>query len=409
MASYKIADNLLGFLVIILLISSLGQVMSDLYLPSLPAMAETLGVHTDWIQLTLTVYMLGYCLSQLIYGPFSDAIGRRPPVLFGLGLSLVGSVLCWESVSIYWLFIGRLLQGFGVGAGMALTYSILRDLFEKETLAKYNSFLSMSSVGILVLAPILGGYIQFYIGWRYNFVFLGTYTLFILIFFYYKMPETNQYSHQMHRTFKSIWSNIQQLCTSVHFLRFTLCTFCAYAGILAWLTAAPIVLQNIVGLNAVEFGWLYLFSGLGFAFGGFLNAKYVMKYGIEYLMKHGMAYQFLSGLLMLLFYLLGYINTYVIMVPVILFMFGSAFVFPNASARAFDPFAKIAGAAGGVFSFMQILGGVVSSSILSAVHDDNQLPMAIAFILTSLLSITIFTVFKTKIGDGTGQVGHDNL
>jgi MFS family permease len=127
-----------GLLAVILLVSSLGQVTSDLYLPSLPYMADNLKVNAHWIQWTVVIYMVGFCLSQLIYGPWSDAIGRRTPLIIGLSINFMGGLICLFSGNIWILYLGRFFQGLGVGAANSLARPILRDLFEKEKLAVYN-------------------------------------------------------------------------------------------------------------------------------------------------------------------------------------------------------------------------------------------------------------------------------
>jgi Bcr/CflA subfamily drug resistance transporter len=393
----KSVNHTIILLLIILFVSSLGQVTSDLYLPSLPNMAKSLNVKTHWIQFTVAIYMAGFSLSQLIYGPWSDAIGRRIPLLTGLSINFTGGLICLFSPNIYILFLGRFLQGLGVGAANSLARPILRDLFDKEKLAIYNSYLAASGVFILSTAPVLGGYIQHYAGWRYNFLFLSLYGLFILWFYYSKVPETSRHHHQDNYKLKTILINAKTLLKSSIFVRFSLCPLFTYAGILAWLTAAPIVLQEKVGLNSVQFGWLYIFSGIGFATGAFLNIKLVTMFGIDKMMELGFFCQLSAGGLMLFFYLLGYINTYVIIVPILLFMMGASLVFPNSSAGALTPFPKIAGMAGAVFGFVQILGGAVSSSVVALAQDENQFPIAIAFIITALLSMLVFRVFKSKV------------
>ncbi|WP_133127272.1 multidrug effflux MFS transporter [Legionella nagasakiensis] len=386
----------ISLLAIILLVSSLGQVTSDLYLPSLPSMAKSLSVNASWIQFTIAIYMAGFSISQLIYGPWSDAVGRRVPLLVGLFINFIGSLICWLSPSIYLLFLGRFLQGLGVGAGYTLARPILRDLFEKEALAVYNSYLAVSTVFILSTAPILGGYIQQYAGWRYNFLFLSLYGLLILYFFYRKVSETSQYHHKDNFRFNVILTNANTLLKHPIFLRFSLCPLLTYAGIVAWLTVVPILLQEQLGLSPVQFGWLYIFSGIGFAVGGFLNMRFVMKFGIDKMMVLGFLCQLGAGLIMLLFYLFGYMNTWVIVAPILLFMMGSSLIFPNSSAGALMPFPKIAGTAGALFGFMQIFGGALSSSIMALLHDQTQLPLAIAFISMALLSILVFYGVKSK-------------
>lgn len=387
-------NHRLHLLLIIIFISSLGQVSSDLYLPSLPNMANYFLVNSNWIQFTIAFYMSGFCMSQLVYGPWSDAVGRRLPLLAGLVINCIGSVICWLSPNIYLLFLGRLIQGLGVGAGYSLARPMLRDLFEKEILAFYNSFLAITTVVILTIAPILGGYIQQYFGWRYNFLFLSIYGFLILCLFYRKTPETSQFHHRDNFKIKVILMNTKLLLKSPIFLRYSLCPFLTYAGILAWITEVPIVLQESIGLSPVQFGWVYIFSGLGFSLGGFLNMKFVIRLGIELMMKIGVVFQLFAGILMLVFYYLEFFNTIVIVLPILFFMLGSSLVFPNSSAGALTPFPKIAGTAGALFGFMQILGGAIASSLIALTDRHDQLPIALAFIITASMSLFIFRVFK---------------
>lgn len=386
--------EIINTLILILFISSFGQVASDLYLPSLPGIAQDLQVNVHWSQFTITLYMFGYSISQLIYGPLSDGLGRRVLILVGMLLGLIGSILCTISPDIWWLYAGRLLQGLGLGAGMALSRPMLRDLFSKETLAVYNSYLAIVSVVILSVGPILGGYIEYYIGWRFNFLFLSLYAFVLIIVFYLKVPETNPHLHPDHLKPAVILNNTITLISSFVFLRFTAAVFMTYAGILAWLTAAPIVLQEQAGLSPVEFGWLYVFSGLGFAVGGIINAWLVARLKIERMIFLGFFIQLIAGLFMIVTYWAGYFNVWVIIIPVTIYMVGSALIFPNASAGALSPFPKIAGTAGSIFGFLQILGGALSSALISLNKEENQLPMGIALLITAILAMWIFIITK---------------
>lgn len=386
----NIHENLKLVLGVILLISSIGQVMSDLYLPSLPSMAKNLKVDTTYIQFTIALYMVGFCLSQLFYGPISDGIGRRKPIIYGLIICFIGSILCTIADNISIIYIGRFLQGLGVGSGTALARAVLRDLFSDEILAKHNSYIAMASILILAIAPVLGGYIETYLGWRFNFIFLTLYGAITLLLFFFSLNETNQHMHPENLIPKVIKRNITELLTNRPFLRFALCPLLSYAGILAWLTAAPILLQETIGVSAVEFGYIYLLSSIGFVLGGFLNAKMVENQGLEKMMTIGFVLQLIAGLIMFISYAASYLNILVIIIPVMLYMMGSSLIFSNSSAGALKSFAHIAGLAGAIFGFMQVLGGVIASNIFSVIHEENQLPMSVAFILTAGLGIVLF-------------------
>lgn len=227
------------FFIILVLISSLGHVSTDLYLPSLPAIAENLQASFQSVKLTISIYVLGFAIAPLIYGPLSDGIGRRKPLIAGLIIYLIGSLICFSAQNIQLLIAGRLLQGIGAGAGTTLFRSILRDLFSGDKLARYGSYSALVTVGALAAAPIIGGYLQLYLGWRSNFIFLFCITFLALISVSFIIPETNQHLHPEHLTAKKIKSNFFTLVSNPIFVSYSLINFLTYGAILAWLLQVP--------------------------------------------------------------------------------------------------------------------------------------------------------------------------
>lgn len=223
--------------------SALGQVTSDLYLPSLPAISQGLNTTDHIAQLTIATYMIGFSLSQLVYGPLSDGIGRRKPLLFGLVLCLIGGVICLTAQNIETVIVGRLLQGVGAGACGALFRPIFSDLFSGEKLAKYGSYAALVGIWFLAIGPVFGGYIQHYMNWRMNFVVLVTASLIALFAVMLVLPETNIHLHPSNLRVSKIKKNLIALLTSPTFLGYNFCSLLTYGAITAWLTAGTIVLQ----------------------------------------------------------------------------------------------------------------------------------------------------------------------
>lgn len=375
-----------SFLTIIIFASAIGQIATDLYLPSIPSMSEVFHASPHTMQLTITIYMIGFCTTQLFYGPWSDAVGRRKPIITGLILLVIGSVVCCFATQIWMLFLGRLLQGFGSASGAALCRATLRDLLDKEQLAKVNSYLAFSMIGLLTLAPIVGGYIQQHAGWQYNFALVTCASLALLTAYMIHIPETAAHLHPENFTFRVISRNAKMLLTSREFMRYAICTFCTYGGVLVWLTATPVLLQNVVGLTPVQFGWTYLASGSGFLLGIISNMLLIIRVGIERMVTIGISLQVTAGILMLLGYCAGYLDTLSVMLPIGVYMIGTSLIFPNASSGSLSPFPKIAGLAGAIFGFMQISGGMISSAMVACMPDQNQLPIAAGFLLFSAIS-----------------------
>lgn len=381
-------ENILFILLV--LISTLGQVSSDLYLPSLPAIAENLGASFKAVKLTITAFMIGFAIAPLIYGPLSDGIGRHKPLLFGLSLCLLGTIICFSAQSIEILLIGRLCQGLGAGAGSSLFRSILRDLWSGAKLAKYGSYSALVGILGLAFAPLLGGYFQHYFGWRSNFIFLAVITFMALLCVIFIVPETNRYLHKDHLTAKKIKNNFFTLVSSPVFMSYSSINFLTYGAILAWLTSGPILLQKVLLLSPVDFGWIYAIVGIAFALGALLNSLFVVRFGTEFMLQFGMFCMLIAGCLLLGFKLLGYINVFVIVLPVMLLLFSVPIVFNNSFAGAFHPFPQIAGMVGALFGTMTTLGGAVTSSLLAFAPDKNQLPMAIVIVGCAVLSWGIY-------------------
>ncbi|OGT34016.1 MAG: hypothetical protein A3C44_07780 [Gammaproteobacteria bacterium RIFCSPHIGHO2_02_FULL_39_13] len=382
------------FFLYLFLISCLGQISSDVYLPALPTIRNVFDTTEQWMQLSLAVFMLGFSISHLIYGPISDAIGRKKPLLCGLGVCIIGTSLCLFSTNISTLIIGRILQGVGAGAGAALFLSILRDVYQGNELAKMSSFLGISRVILLASAPLIGSYLLHFFDWRACFTFLLIYAIMCLLCTEFILGETNKYMHSHKMHIKHIVKNVWHLMTQGSFMSYAFCVTLAFGGILAWLTTLPFLLQDVVKLTPIQFGWVSAIAGLFFIVGGFINALIVERFGLEKMLVTGLLIMLIASIAMLFFGLAGKINALVIMIPVIIYIIGSSFIFSNAYAGAMHPFSEIAGTAGAVFGFLQILGGAVSSFIMSLIENYNQVPLAIILLLSA--SLALVAVFFTN-------------
>ncbi|MDF1760475.1 MAG: multidrug effflux MFS transporter [Coxiellaceae bacterium] len=370
------------FFILMFLLSCMGQISSDVYLPALPVISEDLGVPVHPVQLTIALFFFGFAVSHLFYGPISDSVGRRKPLIVGIIIAMIGSVICIYTTHIRTLEIGRFVQGFGAGAAATIYRSVLSDLYYGKKLSKVSSFLDISRIFLLASSPLIGAIIMHITGsWRSCFQFLFLYSAVSLIGVLLILKETNEHKHLHKVEIKHIANNIFTLVSSKVFMGYTLFVMLTFGGILCWLTTLPIVLQRVVGMSQIGFGGVSALAGMFFMVGGVINAFLVGRLGLNRMLFIGFSIMLLAGLLMLGLGLYGYIDIYVIMVPVITFIIGSSMVFPNSYAGAFRPFKMMAGTASAIFGFMQILGGAVSSFIMSYMQTYNQIPLSIALIV----------------------------
>lgn len=393
MISQKNKNRLFFFLV---LISSLGHMSTDIYLPSLPAIAEAFRIDISTTQWLIVTYMLGFSLAPLCYGPISDHKGRCKPLISGLVLGLLSSIICFSSNNIKIFIIARFFQGLGMGATVALFRSILRDLFSSVELSKYSAYSTLITFMILAISPIIGGYLQHYYGWRSSFITLSLLTCLALLTVLFAIPETYQELKPERLSINKMKLNLLMLVTNKVFVGFCCINFLAYGAMIAWLTTAPILFEHVLGLSPINFGWIYALPSIGVLFGAIFNSHFVKQYGTLKLLQLGIFLMMAAGLCLISFKWFGYINVTVIIGPAILLLFSLPLIFNNAFAEAFHPFPHISGMAAALFGTLTTLGGFFSSSILTIWQDLDQFPLALVVLSYSVLAQGIYMWIISK-------------
>lgn len=383
-------------IVIAVILAAVGPFCSDSYLPSLPIMTQIFNTSENIMQLTITVYMLGFSLSQLIYGPLSDRLGRRKVMLLGLNICIVGSIFCSLTTSATALLAARLVQGCGVGVCNSLYRAIMRDTFTGERMSQVASYVGILFALAPALAPITGGYIQQLFGWRANFIFLALLVTTVWLIIWRWLPETNKKLDSTATQLKVVLKNYFTLLTHRAFISHVALASIGVAGIIAYLTISPFLFQTILGLTPVKYGWLAIYSTVGTISGQLINVAFVKKLGMKKMLLLGIIITLISSCVMLSLSLLGFMNVLAIMLPWLFFVIGICLVFANAMTSAFHPFAHIAGAAGALYGCLQVLGAVLTSFFVATINETNQTPLALILILLSTLSLFIFYFFIRK-------------
>ena len=265
-------------LLLAMMIIATGQVGVSIYLPSLPLIASDLSVTQVDVQLLVTLFLVGFGLSQLFYGPMSDAVGRRPIFLLGQGVYLIGTVVCVAfSDNMTALEIGRLLQGLGAGSASVLGRSVLRDSYDGPQLTKALSYISVTASIMPIIAPVFGGWISFHLGWQAVFLFVLVYLLAIFTLGYFVLHETLPYGKSRFEV-SQVVKNYGRLLTSRQVLTSASYNWMSYMASLVSLSLFPFLMQEQLGLTAAEYGSLMIVPSAGLLIGSvalnLLNRKF---------------------------------------------------------------------------------------------------------------------------------------
>ncbi len=391
------ATNSNRIIIFILLLIVVGQSTVDIYLPSLPAMVSELHTTTTLVQLTLTAFLVGFSVSQLVYGPLSDKYGRKPMLLIGFSIYAIGSLVCTFAPNIDILFLGRLLQGLGVGAASTMSRAISRDLFDGPKLAKISAYTAMAWATVPIVAPLLGSYVQTYLGWRYNFATLSVAALIFITLTLFVFPETHP-KESRHNS-QSALQDYTFLISSQTFLKYILCVMIFYGVIASFNLAGPFLLQNIFGQSVVAYGWWIVLVASGYIMGSFASSRLVEHLPINRMIIIGMIGFLLSTIVMFVLALLKIHSLLILVIPMFFVLMSIGLVYPLCISESLSPFPKIAGSAGALFGFMVFMGGTIASTIMSHLPEHNVIPLALDLLVLSILVLLVYC----KVGGKTGE------
>ncbi len=378
------------FLVILLV--ALGQFAIDIYLPSLPAMVRVFQTDKSIIQLTLTVFLITFALSQLIYGALSERFGRRRVLFVGLAIFIAGALWSTFANSITALLISRAVQGAGIGAANVLCRAILRDLYSGKELAKKVSYLGLVWVMSPIIAPVLGGYFEQYFGWRMNFIFLAIFVAIILFWAVIKLPETKNLS-QLHSIHPKIIANHYRTILKNRFcMGYILADFILYGVFSAFYVAGPFLLQNRLKLSPIAFGWMMLIISTGYFLGSFTNSRLIHHFSIKKVIYLGLGIVCLSSLAMLIFALSDVMNVEVIVAPLCFLFLGMGLIFTNCISGCLSIFPHLAGHTSAIWGFFAFVGGTVTTFLMSLFQEQTQIPLSWMLLIQSILVVVTLTV-----------------
>ena len=360
--------NTLALTALLALLTALGPLSTDLYLPSLPSIASGFQSTTAAAQTTLSAFLFGFALGQIFHGPLSDRLGRKPVLLAGMVLFIIASFACAYAPTMDLLIAGRFLQALGASGPIVLGRAIVRDLYEGPRAGRELSRMGTVMGIVPALAPIVGGVIETHYGWRFSFTAMLIFGVLLGIVVIFGLPETLRGKTTEPLSLRSILTDYIQLLKNPRYRFYVSLSALSYGGVFAFISGSSFVLQKHYGLDAMLFGISFGLVVLGYISGTLLAARLVVKIGIDRTIGYGTAALATGGTVMLLAFFLGPVSPFAILAPMMIYTLGVGLVMPQSMAGAMSPFPDRAGAASSMLGLMQMVfaafGGLLLGHLL---------------------------------------------
>jgi len=386
---------------------ALGQISTSIYIPSMPSIVAELESTAGRVNLTLSGFLVGFAVCQLVFGPLSDRFGRRPTLAIGLGMYIFASALCMMAGDIGTLTVGRVLQGMAACVGPVLGRAIVRDVYGPEDTAKAMAYIGAALAVSPAMAPILGGYLQEWFGWRAAFVFLTGAGTVLLVATRLLLAETGprQQAGADVRHDPGLLAACGLLLGDRRYLGHTLAVACIFSGLMAFAAGGPFVFIGLLGLSPARYGMLAIFTVGGYLLGSLSAGRMAGRIPAYRLMLLGIVACIAGGSVMTALAVSAPLSIAAIVAPMALFAAGLGVVLPAGIAGAMAPFPRIAGAASALLGFVQMLVAAAAAFMVGAMPHDSALPMAAVIAAGAALALPALTILARPT-PGPGHRGH---
>lgn len=372
---------------LLVLVTFSGTMAMHIFVPALPVAGAALNASAASMQQTITLYVIGLALGQLIYGPVSDAVGRRPALLLGLAVYLSAGVMALFAPTLEWLLVARLLQALGGAAGIALGRAIVRDTAQPLRVTRDLALLNLLTLAGPGLAPIIGAYLADHFGWRAIYVFLVAIGSAMLVCTWRLLPETNSQLRPLR--VGSIGRDYRQLLGHPGFAGYMLGGACITSALYPYLASVPYIVHGQMGLPISAIGWFAASTIVGASLGTFLTRRLSSRWPAERFLLLGAGLGLVMATTLLGFHALGALTPGWLLAITITMTFGAGFASPAALGSALSVMPTLAGSAAGLYGFGQMAMGAIGT-LLVGHGDDPVVSCAVTQICITGLALASF-------------------
>jgi DHA1 family bicyclomycin/chloramphenicol resistance-like MFS transporter len=363
---------------IILILGALATVSPfsiDMYLPGFPTIAKDLNTTIDKVQLSLTSYLVGICIGQILYGPLLDRFGRKLPLYAGLGLYVIASIGCALTYSVDQLIIMRFFQAMGGCVGLVASQALVSDIFPSNKRAEVFSMITLVIAVSPMIAPTVGGYVTVGFSWHWLFIILAAIVSVMIAGIYFFLPTGQMPDRSVSLKPRSVMGSYFTVLSQPQFLIYTLAGGLATAAPFAYISGSSDVFMNLYKVSAQQYGWI--FGLLAFAMIGStqLNHFLLKKFQSQEIIRITLIYQSVVGLLLIVGVYNHWYGLYSLIAMMFIFLTGQGLTGPNTSALSLAPFKKHTGSASALMGSWRMGAGAIISALVSLLHNNTAMPM----------------------------------
>lgn len=387
------------------LLTALGPVAVDMYLPSFPEIGRLLGASPATVQLTLSLYMASYAVGQVVYGPLSDRWGRIPVLRTALAIYCVASLACALAPTIETLIAARAFQALGSSGAIVLARAIVRDLYSGaragRELSLMGAIMSLAPVG----APMIGGVLQTAFGWRSNFIVQIAFGLGAALWVWRKLPETLRAQTLGPFSIRAIWAGYVEIMHNRAVLAYIGMLSVSFAGVFAWISGSSFVLQEIYGLSALSYGLAFAAGSCGYLTGTAFAARIVTRLGLDRTIGIGSVGVAVGGLAAAAAVVLS-ASVVPLVAAFALYATGMGMVQPQSIAGAMMPFPHRAGTASSLVGVSQMVCAATIGAIVGHLLGTSAWPVAAPLALTGTATLLLWAVSRDVRGRDAAHPHH---
>jgi len=358
----------------------------DMYLPAWPQLAREFHAAPGTVELTLTAFFVALALGQVLYGPLADRFGRKAPLYAGLTIYIVGSAACALAADVHTLIGVRFLQASGGCAGIVIARAIVRDLFEAQAAAGMFSLMMLVMGTAPILAPIAGGYLLVWLGWRSIFWALAAFGVLCLLCVAAWLPETRMRAARTRDGVLGALAGYGRLLRDRSFVGYALAGGFAQGGLFAYIAGSPSTFIEFFGVPPTVYGWLFGANALGLIVSSQINRRLLTHHSAAMILSRGNTFNACAGLTLAAVVASRLDGLAVILPPLFCYIASLGFIFPNSTALALAEQGRRAGTAAALFGTLQYSVAASASACVAWLHDGTPWPMAAVIAVCGVLA-----------------------